>query len=151
MDHLELFNARTNKRETPVGREYEVKIIYWDCFALILGCIALVVHLPPLLFVAAIAHLTMGLLISVSKLVWAISAPLLTALFTALLAGALYLVQVFYFGFPVASVTAHIQSAWPEVIAAAIVTAGIIGQLFSGAGNADRLQTFLNRYGSDGL
>jgi hypothetical protein len=144
-------DSKLAQRDTPAGREYEIKIMSWDCSALSLGCIALAIPFPPLLFFVAAAHLVLGFMQSVSKLVWIAIEPFQIAIATALLIGAIYGVQVLYLGASAATVTAHVQSHWPQLVATAIVAAGIIGHLLSSVGNADRLVQFLNRYGTDGL
>jgi hypothetical protein len=52
-------------RDNPAGRAYEVKVAYYQGFALILGCIGVVLAFPPLIYLAAAGVLLTGFMAAI--------------------------------------------------------------------------------------
>lgn len=139
------FEAKLAARDTSAGRRYEAKIIFFDCMSLVLGATGLALALPPLVYVAAAAHLVANFLVAPVKWLWPLMEAVTVAVAAALFFAALYAVQIFYYGFPSEGVLAYLKSNWPQHLASAIVLAGLIGTLFAYPGNLDQLVERMNR------
>jgi hypothetical protein len=145
MGVLDRGNAIIAARETPAGRAYESRLIYFDCLVLMVGTLGLALHLPPLMYLAAGGHLFIGFLEAATKWIWAIFTTVALALGVALFLAAIYSAQVFYFGFPAESVVGFLKATWPQQLAAAVVAIGVLNKLFSLPGFVAELCKYLDQ------
>lgn len=72
-------------RDTPAGRRYELQLIFWDAMVLCVGCLALALGIVPVLAVVAMLHLGIGALQAISRVVWLIQTPAITAVLVGVL------------------------------------------------------------------
>src|SRR4051812_48251259 len=139
MNLLTRMAASAAEKETPRRRQFELKVISVDCFGLMLGCFGLAIAFPPVVYVAAAAHLACGFLLAFSKVVWLIGTAVTVAAASVIFVGGEYLGQVYYWGFPGESFLYIVRHNWPHYLAKAIVAAGIVGTLFSYPGALSEL------------
>jgi hypothetical protein len=132
-------------RDTPSGRKFEAKVIFFDCLILVVGCAGLAVSFSPLIYIAAIGHVVANFFQAPVKWLWPLLEALTVAIAAVVFFGALYLVQVYYYGFPPEGVVAYLKTNWVSHLATAIVAAGIISNLFTLPGITDQLVEYKNR------
>lgn len=85
-------------RDTPAGRALEAKVIFCDCLLLVLGCAGLALNFLPLVYVAAVGHIAANFFQAPVKWLWPVLEAVTVAIAAVLFFGALYFVQVYYYG-----------------------------------------------------
>lgn len=124
-------------RNTRQGLKREVRLIGADCLFLGAGILGLTFGLPPLIYVAALGHLVVGVLVSPMRIgSLAITLPIQSVLFV-LYSACFYAVQTQYFNRSADTIHAYIQDNWLLIFATASVVGGCLSMLFSHVGFAD--------------
>ncbi|HUF55499.1 MAG TPA: hypothetical protein VMM55_02955 [Thermohalobaculum sp.] len=136
--------SNLSARDTPVGRRYEVKVAFFDCVFLILGCIGVALWFEPLIYLSAIGHLVSKIFIIVVKWFGIMVEAIMVAVSSAVFIAAAYAVESFYRDVPSDRVLEYIQLNLLLLIASAVVVSGIVGALLSHVGNLDRLREYID-------
>lgn len=143
-----LVQAHINARNTPVARRFEVQMAMYDSFILAIGAIGLTLWFPPLVYAAALGHLIVGFIASISKVFWLSIEIISVVIASILFAIATYSVQVFWHDVPAVGVINFLKSYWYDIVVSAIVLAGIVGNLIAYPGNLDQLREKLDNESS---
>ena len=119
-------------RDTPAGRAFEAKIIFFDCLILVLGCAGLALDFLPLVYTLRLSDTSGQIFFQAPvKWLWPLLEVLTVAIWAVLFFAALYVVQVYFHQLPTKSVISSLKANWLSHLAFAVVAAGIIGNLLT--------------------
>jgi hypothetical protein len=103
----------------------------YDCLAIIIGTIGIALNFPPVIYLAAMAHLIANFCMALVKWLWPFMEAVTLLVAAVLFFAALYAVQVYYQGLPSDAVVAYLKTSWLQQIASAIVVGGVVSNLLA--------------------
>lgn len=133
------------KRDSPAGRKFEVRIAFWDSIALMIGVVALAYDTIPLLTLSALAHVVAGYVVAIDKLGWTRISSLIIAVFTAIVCGISYITRVYIHSIPYDLAFLYVEQELPYFIVKAVVISGLLGAVFSVPGFMDQVREYVDK------
>lgn len=125
----------------------ESKTIFASALALIIGVVGLALWFSPAIYIGAAGYLFTRFRLTPSKIHWLISTVVVGVISVAVYFGGFYISQRYYAGLSHSVIINHMQMSWVLMIAASVVTHGLISSLFIMTSFASELAAYREKYG----
>jgi hypothetical protein len=148
MGLAEKLESIASVRNSPESRAFELRWGNWQAIVLIVGAGGLALNSYNLIVLSCILYLITSLIISVSKLLWAVTT---TLIFTVSCISVITAYTFFQYLQNSGALTPEVPLVfvrdWSSWVPTMIVWQGIFGNIFGSMGQSSRLVEYINRYG----